>query len=154
MQGHPEERLLLERLRALIGMRLGSVSVLEERLGLAPGALDELRPNAANAADAAPPQSPLSLRWLYRILDILEVEPREFFSQVYELAPRAPVSPAGMAGGSSEPEGSEFPPFSRVLDTVRLLVRDAEDQQGQDPEEEKNGEALNGEDAPEPPARR
>jgi hypothetical protein len=148
MHGHPEERLLLERLRVLIDTHLGSVSVLEERLGLAPGALDELRP------DAAPPQSPLSLRWLYRILDTLEVEPREFFSQVYELAPRASVSPAGMAGGIAEPEGSEFPPFGRVLDTVRLLVRDAEDQQGQDSEEEKNGEALNGGEAPEPPARR
>ncbi|HYG62655.1 MAG TPA: hypothetical protein VEL74_08740 [Thermoanaerobaculia bacterium] len=149
MQGHPEERLLLERLRTLIDTRLGSVSVLEERLGLAPGALDELRP------DAAPPQSPLSLRWLYRILDILGIEPREFFSQVYELAPRAPLSTAGISGGIAEPEGSEFPPFGRVLDTVRLLVRDAEDQQGPDgSEEEKNGEALNGEEAPEPPARR
>src|SRR5690349_10640389 len=126
MQGHPEERLLLERLRTLVEERVGSVSALEERLGLEAGTLDDLRRGAETP-------TPLSLRWLYRILDTLQIEPREFFSQVYELVPQGTVaatSPWTVAGGRAEDDspGGEFPHFGRVLDTVRLLVRDAADQ--------------------------
>jgi hypothetical protein len=69
MKNHPEERLVLAKLRALVEERASSVAALEERLGAEPGALAGLGPEPAEGR-------PLSLRTVYEILDELDFDPR------------------------------------------------------------------------------
>jgi transcriptional regulator with XRE-family HTH domain len=114
MQDRPDEQLILDRLRALVEARMGSVAALEERLGLAPGELAGLRTGGTDP-DA------VSLRLLYRILETLDLDPKDFFSRIYDLPP---LSPAATLAGEGAAADDEFPPFGRVVDTVRLLVRD------------------------------
>jgi transcriptional regulator with XRE-family HTH domain len=115
MQDRPDEQLILDRLRTLVVARMGSVAALEERLGLAAGELAGLRADRSES-DA------VSLRLLYRILEALDLDPRDFFSRIYDLTP---LSPAATLTGVVAAADDEYPPFDRVVDTVRLLVRDA-----------------------------
>jgi transcriptional regulator with XRE-family HTH domain len=117
---HPsDEQLILDRLRTLVEARMGSIAALEERLGLEPGGLAGLRTGGAPEA--------VSLRLLYRILEVLDIDPRAFFSRIYDLTP---LSPAATLTGEGAAADDEFPPFERVVDTVRLLVRDAVERRG------------------------
>lgn len=117
MRNHPDEQLILDRLRALVEARLGSVGALEERLGLPPGGLAGLR-------RGEPDSEAVSLRLLYRVLEALDLDPRDFFSRIYDLTP---LSPAATLAGDGAAADDAFPPFEHVVDTVRLLVREAVD---------------------------
>jgi hypothetical protein len=71
---------------------------------------------------------------------------------VYELAPTVAPTAYGPGGDGEEEDG--FLPFGRVVDTVRLLVRDAVDRDGVgSTAEETDREDLEADEASEPRTR-